>query len=128
MAAIWTATSLPAQIRAGAMDRGGTLADIPGFVAHIAAYAVLAWAFALALRQGAHLRLRSGVLPGSFLLATANGALDEYHQTFLPAHGGWPDDVGWNALGALLAVLSIVVLWLQQRGHGSAALQFERRT
>ena len=106
MAIIWASTSLPAETQGAVLQSGGPLADPPRALLHMAFYAALSLALALALRNSGSALLSRRALLGAFLLATAYGAADEYHQTFLPSHGGWPEDIGWDALGAFLAVAS----------------------
>lgn len=112
MAIIWVATSLPSETQDSALQSAGPLFDPPRVLLHVVFYAVLALAFALALRNSGSALLRRGAPLGAFLLATAYGAIDEYHQTFLSDHGGWPEDVGWDALGAFLALASPRLLGL----------------
>ena len=112
MAIIWFATSLPSATQDSALQSAGPLFDPPRALLHVVFYAILALAFALALRNSGGALLRRRALLGAFLLAIAYGAGDEYHQTFLPDHGGWPEDVGWDALGALLALASASLVGL----------------
>ncbi len=125
MAIILVATSLPSETQGAALQSGGPLSDPPRALLHVVFYAVLSLAFALALRNSGSALLRRAALPGAFLLATAYGAGDEYHQTFLANHGGWPEDIGWDALGAFLALVSASLVGLSWGrpigGHPSSA-------
>ncbi len=112
MAIIWVSTSLPSETQGAVLQSGGPLADPPRSVLHMLFYATLSLAFALALRNSGIALLRRRALLGAFLLATAYGAGDEFHQTFLPNHGGWPEDIGWDALGAFIALTSASLIGL----------------
>ncbi len=71
---------------------------------HVVAFALLAIFFVLALRGK-----RKYLLYG-WLLATSYGAIDEWHQSFIPARDGRVIDVFVNSFGALLGVIFIFVM------------------
>lgn len=82
---------------------------------HMAAYGVLAGLFWRAL-NGRPALARAGM---SWLLAVLYAATDEYHQTFVPGRHGRLMDLGFDALGALIA------LWLVWRWGRRRALPVE---
>jgi len=78
--------------------------------------------------------MRVGLI--AFLLSAAFGGADEFHQTFVPSRTGSLVDVGWDCLGAVLALIAYAVCqvliastptdargaranWLQQYHTGS---------
>lgn len=77
---------------------------------HMAAYGVLASLFWRAL-NGRPALARAGM---SWLLAVLYAATDEYHQTFVPGRHGRLMDLGFDALGALIA-LWLVWRWVRRR-------------
>ena len=72
-------------------------------LAHVLAYAVLAWLWWRVLapqRQATWL-----VLPMAWVLSILYGISDEIHQLYVPGRSGRVADVLFNAAGALLTVL-----------------------
>jgi VanZ family protein len=51
-------------------------------------------------------------------LSAAFAGVDEFHQTFVPSRTGQFVDVGWDSLGAALALIAYYVF---QRVRGKAA-------
>jgi VanZ family protein len=70
---------------------------------HVAAFAVLATLLWLALARSR--RRNAPVL--AWVLTSAYGATDEFHQLFTAGRHGTLEDVVFDAIGALLAVLAI---------------------
>ena len=59
------------------------------------------------------------MLAMGFVSSVAVGALDEWHQTYLPGRHGQMSDVGFDAIGAALGV--IFLAWIQfQFAHKQA--------
>jgi VanZ family protein len=73
---------------------------------HVTEYAILAFLFWRAISQG---RGKPALpsLGGTFVVSLLYAISDEFHQTFVPGRSGRLTDVGFDALGALLA-LSLV--------------------
>ncbi len=78
------------------------LGRVPDVATHGAAYLVLALLLAHGLTPGVRLSLRSALIVIAF--ATAYGATDEAHQSFIPGRHSDPWDVAKDALGAILGV------------------------
>ncbi|MFC0558414.1 VanZ family protein [Halalkalibacter alkalisediminis] len=74
---------------------------------HLTAFGLLAIFFWLAL-EGKEKRYLF-----AWLLATLYGAIDEWHQSFIPERSGLVSDVAIDSIGALLALL--VVYGVQRR-------------
>lgn len=74
---------------------------------HLPAYAALAWAWRWAL--GAWLRVSSARAIGACAIASAYGAFDEWHQSFVPGRYASLTDVVLNVAGAALGI------WLAAR-------------
>ena len=70
-------------------------------LSHIGAYAVLGWAFALAIGQH-----RRGLWI-AWLLATLYGAGDEIHQSFVPGRGAFAWQVGLDSVAAAGGLLLV---------------------
>jgi len=79
-------------------------------VSHLLTYTILAWLAWRALRHRCG-GIRLAVL--SLLFASLYGAMDEYHQSFVPERTAEVGDWLADSLGALLAVL-----WLFRGGSG----------
>lgn len=72
---------------------------------HITEYGVLALLWYRALRPPeTDWPTRVGLI--AFLLSAAFGGADEFHQTFVPSRTGSLVDVGWDCLGAVLALIT----------------------
>jgi VanZ family protein len=84
---------------------------------HVLEYGVLAllWYRALRPAQG-NWNAQVGLI--AFALSTAFAGVDEFHQTFVPSRTGQLVDVGWDSLGAALALITCYVF---QRVRGEAA-------
>ena len=50
---------------------------------------------------------------GAFIISVLYAASDEFHQTFVPGRKGSVSDVGWDALGVLLALG--LIWWFSDR-------------
>jgi len=75
---------------------------------HMMEYGVLALLWYRALRPPeADWPTRAGLI--AFLLSAAFGGVDEFHQTFVPSRTGSLVDVGWDCLGAGLALITYAV-------------------
>lgn len=72
-------------------------------LAHVLAYAILAWLWWRALSPGR--QVTWGVLGVAFSLATLYGISDEVHQLFIPGRHGRVADVLFDMAGALAMVL-----------------------
>jgi VanZ family protein len=75
-------------------------------LAHVLAYAILAWLWWRALNSDRQVTWR--VLGLAFTLATLYGISDEVHQLFIPGRHGRLADVLFDTAGALA-----MVLWLR---------------
>jgi len=106
---------LSAQSRLPGMD-GFTGQDK---LAHMTAYAIMAWLFLrafLPVAQACLVRPPMLVFTVSVVFCSLYGLSDEWHQSFVP--GRMADGMDWLAdtLGALLAS-TIVYYWYQRRRH-----------
>ena len=72
---------------------------------HLFAYGILAILWYRTLRPPAG-QWRARVALTALALSAAFAGLDEYHQTFVPSRTGSLVDVGWDSLGATLALLA----------------------
>lgn len=76
-------------------------------VVHLAIYGVLGWLTARAWTNGSRV---SAALLAAILLVSCFGAVDEWHQQFIPQRSmdllDWAADTTGAALGALLAIAS----------------------
>jgi VanZ family protein len=106
-------------------QQGLAVSDDPGVdrplrqVAHIGVYAVLTILLTWALTGP---RLPSLRLAGTCgFLALLYGVTDEWHQTFVPTRMGRPEDLVWDALGALVAVgmIAATVAVARRRSRGT---------
>lgn len=79
-------------------------------IAHAAAYALLAFLFARALAGTFPKRSLLSMASSAALIATAYGALDEFHQTFVPGRHGCIWDAVADGVGALLGASSFLLL------------------
>jgi VanZ family protein len=52
-----------------------------------------------------------GAVVGGVVIAVAYGASDEWHQTWVPERMGSWLDIGFDALGAVLAGVAIGLFW-----------------
>ena len=82
-------------------------------LAHLSEYAVLALLAFRALQFGAA-RLKPFSLWGAWGFAALYACADEWHQAFVPGRTSSPRDVGFDALGAALALLA-TRLWFAHR-------------
>lgn len=73
-------------------------------LAHLAAYALLGALVLRAANGGLGRPVSPGAALFSFLLSTAYGASDEWHQSFVPGRVASLEDLLADALGALLAI------------------------
>jgi len=85
-------------------------------VLHAGAYGVLAGLAAWALTRGALRSATGPVLLAAWLLATAYGATDEFHQYFVPGRSADVADLLADALGALAAAGAIRAWGIIARG------------
>lgn len=104
MAALWWSSSR----RPGDEPVGQTFALLHN-MAHVVAYAVLAGLLWLAWSRTLQAHDSSGAearrSAGAFLLATVYGAVDEWHQSWVPGRDSSLADLCSDAAGALFAVL-----------------------
>ncbi len=77
-------------------------------VAHIVVYAVLTALIGWALTRHQPPTLRIALIAGG--LALLYGATDEWHQTFVPSRTGRPEDLIWDALGALVGIGALLLV------------------
>jgi VanZ family protein len=77
-------------------------------IAHVLVYAVLTLLIAWAATGRRVPTLRLATLAG--VIALLYGVTDEIHQTFVPTRTGRPEDLVWDALGAVLGVAAIAVV------------------
>lgn len=76
--------------------------------AHVAAYAVLAYFYAVGATGAWRPRLASLHQAGMILLATVGyAALDEWHQSFSALRTGTWKDVVWDAAGSVIALAGL---------------------
>ncbi|MFA9559333.1 VanZ family protein [Evansella sp. AB-rgal1] len=71
---------------------------------HVTAFGILAILFWLGLRGKKYRYFLA------WLFATIYGAIDEYHQSFVPGRDGVFTDVLYNSAGALLAIVCIFII------------------
>jgi VanZ family protein len=74
--------------------------------AHVLVYAVLTLLLAWAATGRRVPSVRLSV--GAGAIAVLYGLTDEIHQTFVPTRHGRPEDLIWDSLGAIIAVLTIL--------------------
>jgi len=98
-----------------AKPRPDAVSNTPDFVLHGAAYFVLALLSIRALSRGLFHRASSLHLWGGVLIAIVYGASDEWHQSFVAGRVASVSDLAYDALGAMLAALVLLLFW---RGRG----------
>jgi VanZ family protein len=76
---------------------------------HLTEYGVLGALLFRAMRAGDPTRWNARWAVGGVLIAAIVGALDEWHQMFVPSRTASPADVALDTLGAVLAQLLIRV-------------------
>ena len=81
---------------------------------HMMGYGILAFLLWRAFSRGRGTLSRSA-LATAFVVSVLYAASDEYHQSFVPGRNGTPVDVGFDAVGALVALL--VVGSLRRKGR-----------
>ena len=74
--------------------------------AHIIEYGILAFLLQRALSRGQGALSRPALI-ASFVVSVLYAASDEYHQTFVPGRNGTLMDVGFDTVGALVALLFV---------------------
>lgn len=72
---------------------------------HVTAFGLLACFFFLARKTKRY------AYTGAWLLATLYGAIDEWHQTFIPARDGLFSDVLLNSFGAIVALSGLYIFF-----------------
>lgn len=88
---------------------------------HVASYALLAFAWALALHEFGLVPLRR-VLMAAGVLTVGYALLDEWHQTFTWMRSGTPGDVLIDSLGAMVGLYFFSLwLFLRRRHEGNQA-------
>ena len=102
MALIFVASSRP---RPGALDQ------TPDVFLHGGAYFVMALLAVRALAGGLRKPASRRVLSGGVVITVAYGLSDEWHQSWVPGRVGSWVDVWYDALGALVAVLGLSLVW-----------------
>jgi VanZ family protein len=93
---------------------------------HVLEYGVLAllWYRALRPPQG-NWKAQVGLI--AFALSAAFAGVDEFHQTFVPSRTGQLVDVGWDSLGAALALIAHYVFQrIRGRGSSSTTMDLDR--
>ena len=79
-----------------------------GKLVHSITFGVLAVAVGVASgRRG------TGMMLAGFLGSVAVGAMDEWHQTYLPGRHGQISDIGFDAFGAAVGIS--LLAWLQNK-------------
>jgi len=81
---------------------------------HLGAFAVLGGAATIGLRRALTLRPGAAAALGA-LCSAAFGALDEWHQSFVPGRDASLGDLLADALGAALAAAAIAALLTRER-------------
>ena len=81
---------------------------------HAVEYGILAFLLWRALSQGQGTLSRSALVT-AFLISVLYAASDEYHQTFVPGRKGTLVDVGFDTVGALVALLAMGSLGRKRR-------------
>ena len=86
---------------------------------HVPVYAVLAWCWHWAL--GAWTRVSSARVVGAFIITSACGVFDEWHQSFVPGRYASLADVMLDAVGAALGI------WLAVYASRYAMLRLQKQ-
>jgi VanZ family protein len=82
--------------------------------AHMIEYGMLAFLLWRALSRGRGALSRSALVT-AFVVSVLYAASDEYHQTFVPGRKGTLVDVGFDTVGALVALLAMSSLGRKRR-------------
>ena len=82
--------------------------------AHMIEYGILAFLLWRALSRGRGALSRSALVT-AFVVSVLYAASDEYHQTFVPGRKGTLVDVGFDTVGALVALLAMGSLGRKRR-------------
>lgn len=85
---------------------------------HMLVFGLLATLYLGAMQPANGGRFSIGQLATAALLATLYGAVDEWHQSFVPTRSADPWDLAADAIGALLAV-TIVAIVSARKPHGT---------
>ena len=83
-------------------------------VGHMMEYGILAFLLWRALSRGRDALSRLALVT-ALVVSVLYAASDEYHQTFVPGRKGTPLDVGFDAVGALVALLVVGSLGKKER-------------
>ena len=73
---------------------------------HMMGYGILAFLLWRAFSRGQGALSRSALV-AAFVVSVLYAASDEYHQSFVPGRNGTPVDVGFDVVGALVALLVV---------------------
>ena len=109
MAALYATSSLPGTPAPDETDVYVLLWIAPGVqnVLHVPVYAALAWSWHWAFRAWVDSAKATAI--GACTIALAYGALDEWHQSFVPGRLASLTDIALNAVGTALG------MWLAAR-------------
>lgn len=86
-----------------------TVAQVPDKDLHLAAYFILGFLYGNAFTTGLKTRLKLTQILWAIALSMAFGALDEWHQSFVPTRDMSAADVMFDGIGSASAV---VACWL----------------
>lgn len=83
----------------------------PDYVLHFLAYAAFSCTVLWGLTNGIREALSPRITFLAWLLSTAYGALDEFHQSFIPGRTATIVDFVADSAGAAVALLSVWCIW-----------------
>ena len=89
----------------------------PDYVAHFCVYGLLSLTVLWGLTAGLRRKLTAGLAAVGFVITTAYGFTDEFHQMFIPGRNPAWSDIAADTLGAACFILLAVVavrLWLRR--------------
>lgn len=90
---------------------GTTSAEWPSNLAHMVLFGVLALLILRVLRAWSQDRPLLPLALVAWLLAVAYGVSDEWHQSFVPNRDVSALDAAFDALGAAIALIIVLVIW-----------------
>lgn len=119
MAVVWAAFIFA--LSASSNPPGSSGSEWQANLAHFTLYGILAVLISWAFRRAAPGASTRAIVASAWIACVAYACSDEYHQSFVAGRDASIADLGFDAAGAAIALLFIVVAIHKARGDDASA-------